>query len=355
MDKWQKFLREARKTNNPPRKSAAGIRRSIGALTQQGGETKGSPYKSVDDPLEGKEDEEDISAPPGAPGGLEEKSGDYRKRVRRYTKDRNKMLNVGGQKNTPPFTQKMSSHVTFDRLEEEVEPESFEKQPQLDPRLWADCVLKPKIAKRLQKIANDFIEGAGLDIQIEDLRLTGSLANYNWSKYSDIDLHIVVDFSKIDENAELVESFLYGVIWRWNELHDIMIYGHEVEIFVENVGHVTHSAGIYSIINEEWVIEPNPEKIEFDYVTARKKADAIETEVNMIEKFAQEKPRPALKSIDRLKEKIRTMRRAGLHSPLQEYSAENIAFKILRREETLDKLSQMKYNAYDNLLSMEDR
>jgi len=49
------------------------------------------------------------------------------------------------------------------------------------------------------------------------------------------------------------------------------------------------------------------------------------------------------------------MRRAGLHSPLQEYSAENIAFKILRREETLDKLSQMKYNAYDNLLSMEDR
>ncbi len=47
------------------------------------------------------------------------------------------------------------------------------------------------------------------------------------------------------------------------------------------------SSGIYSIMNNDWIIEPDPEKIDFDYVTARKKADAIETEVNMIEKFAR--------------------------------------------------------------------
>jgi hypothetical protein len=354
MDKWQKFLREARKTDNPPRKSAAGLRRSIGALTQQGGETKGSPYKDVEDPLEGKEDEDEISAPPGAPGGLEEKRSNYRKRVQRYTKDRNKLLNVGGQKNTPPYTQKMGSHVTFDRqLGEEVEPESFEKQPELQPKFWAAGKLNPKIAKRLEKIATEFLDGLEIGAEMVDLRLTGSLANYNWSKYSDADLHIVVDFSKIDENTELVEDFFYGAIWRWNELHDITIYGHEVEIFVENVGHVTHSAGIYSIMNNDWVIEPDPDKIDFDYVTARKKADAIETEVNMIEKFAEQKPRAALKSVERLKQKIRRMRKAGLHSPDQEYSAENIAFKILRREDTLTTLNDLKFGAYDSIMSME--
>jgi len=353
MDKWQKFLREARKLDNPPRKSAAGIRRSIGALTQQGGETKGSPYKKVKDPLEGKEDEDEISAPPGAPGGLEEKSGDYRKRVRRYTKDRNKMLNVGGQKNTPPFTQKMGSHVTFDRLEEEVEPESFEKQPELEPKFWVAGKLNPRIAKRLQKIANEFLDGLEIEAQMVDLRFTGSLANYNWSKYSDIDLHIVVDFSKIDENVELVKGFFDNARMRWNDLHDITIYGHEVEIYVEDMGEVHKSSGLYSITEGEWLTEPSPDKIDFDYPTARKKADALETEVNLIEKFVEQKPRDALKSIDRLKEKIRRMRRAGLNSPEQEYSAENIAFKILRREETLDKLNNMKYDAYDVVLTID--
>ena len=354
MKKWQEFLKEARKLDNPPRKSAAGIRRSIGALTQQGGETKGSPYKDVEDPLEGKEDEDEISAPPGAPGGLEEKSGDYRKRIRRYTKDRNKMLNVGGQKNTPPYTQKMGSHVTFDRqLGEEVEPESFEKQPELAPKFWVAGKLNPKIVKRLQKIANEFLEGLEIGAEMEDLRLTGSLANYNWSKYSDIDLHIVVDFSKIDENAELVKGFFDGARMRWNDLHDIAIYGHEVEIYVENAGEVHKSSGIYSLLDEEWIIEPTPDKIDFDYVTARKKADGIEAEVNLVDKFVATKPRAAVKSIDRLKTKIRRMRQAGLNSRESEYSAENIAFKILRREETLNKLNDMKYDAYDAVLSIE--
>ena len=138
---------------------------------------------------------------------LAEKDG-YRKRVRRYTKDRNKILNVGGQKNTPPYTQKMGSHVTFDRqLGEEVEPESFEKQPELDPKIWNEQILDKNISKRLAKIANEFLEGLDIGATMEDLRFTGSLANYNWSKYSDIDLHIVVDFSKIDENTELVKGF----------------------------------------------------------------------------------------------------------------------------------------------------
>jgi len=279
----------------------------------------------------------------------------YRKRVQSYVRDRDKMLNKGGQKNSPPFTKKMGSHVTFEKLrEEDVDPETFEKQPELDPKIWQDGMLNKNISKRLTKIANEFLSGLEIGATMEDLRLTGSMANYNWSKYSDIDLHIVVDFSKIDENVELVKSFFHGAIWRWNELHDIMIYGHEVEIFVENVEHVTHSAGIYSIMSGTWVVEPDPAKVEFDYITARKKADAIETQVNLIDKFAVEKPREALKSIEKLKEKIRRMRKAGLYSPEQEYSAENIAFKILRREETLEKLNDMKYSAYDQVLSIGD-
>ena len=255
-------------------------------------------------------------------------------------------------KSGAPFDNKTKRAGT-DRLRfEEVEPESFEKQPELDPKIWQEGKLNKNISKRLTRIANEFLDGLEIGATMEDLRFTGSLANYNWSKYSDIDLHLVVDFSKIDENKELVKGFFDSARMRWNDLHDITIFGYEVEIYVENVGEIHKSSGLYSIAKDEWITEPSPEQVDFDYLAARKKADALETEVNLIEKFAEQKPRDAIKSIDRLKEKIRRLRKAGLDSRDQEYSAENIAFKILRREEILDKLNQMKYDSYDRVLSI---
>jgi predicted nucleotidyltransferase len=67
--------------------------------------------------------------------------------------------------------------------------------------------MKEEIREPMLKIASNFIEGLPFDVKIEDITLTGSLANYNWSSYSDVDLHIIVDFSKIDENYDLVKGF----------------------------------------------------------------------------------------------------------------------------------------------------
>tara|TARA_B100000902_G_scaffold298463_1_gene285777 strand:- start:350 stop:622 length:273 start_codon:yes stop_codon:yes gene_type:complete len=86
---------------------------------------------------------------------------------------------------------------------------------------------------------------------------------------------------------------------------------------------------------------------------ARKKSDDIETQVNLLQHVLDSgKYESVLKSVERLKDKIRRMRRAGLDSPAQEFSPENIAFKILRREETLQKLNDMKYDAYDRIMSV---
>ena len=166
------------------------------------------------------------------------------KAQKNYKKQRRKndiYTTTAGHKNLSsgaPFTTKPKRFGT-DRLRfEEVEPESFEKQAELNPKFWQDKKLNKNIFKRLMKIAREFLDGLGVELQMEDLRFTGSLANYNWSKYSDIDLHIVVDFSKIDENTELVKSFFDNARMRWNDLHDITIYGAEVEIYVENVGDI---------------------------------------------------------------------------------------------------------------------
>ena len=254
-----------------------------------------------------------------------------------------------------PFDSKVKRAGT-DRLRfEEVEPESFESKDQLEPRFWSpNKELKRSVSKRLQRIADDFLEGLQIDVTMEDLRLTGSIANYNWSKYSDVDLHIVVNFDKLGvDDPEIVKGFFDLARVKWNIDHDIMIYGHEVEIFIEDVGHDTISSGIYSISSGDWVVEPAPKDEEIDISTARKKSDDIQTKINLISRFVDQKPKSALKSVSKLKAKIRRMRKIGLNSDRGEFSPENIAFKILRREQALEKLSGLKKRAYDKYMSLE--
>jgi len=284
-----------------------------------------------------------------------QKRSSYKNRIRRYVKDRNKMLKKGGQKNTPPFTKEMGSHVTFDKqLEEDIDPETFEKKVELEPHIFRNEIIKPKVRKRLLKIAQDFIENinVGKTVAPIDIRLTGSLANYNWSKYSDIDLHLIVDFAEIDEDLQLVKSLFDAVRMNWNNKHNIKVYGYEVEIYIESIEEQHISSGVYSVLDSQWIVEPDPMQVEIDHVTARKKSDDIITQINLIEKFAVQKPKVAMKNIERLRAKVRRLRSAGLKSDKAEFSAENIAFKILRREEALDRLAQMRHTIYDRLMSM---
>ena len=217
--------------------------------------------------------------------------------------------------------------------------------------------MKPRIRRRLLEIAQDFIENLNIGTEVVplDVRLTGSLANYNWSKYSDVDLHIIVDFKTIDENEELVKSMFDAVRINWNNDHDVHICGFEVEIYVENANEEHIASGVYSVLDDKWVKEPDPTQVEIDHVTARKKSDDILTQINLIEKFALQKPQAAMKSIENLRAKIRKLRSVGLNSPKAEFSAENVAFKILRREGALDRLGELRHNVYDMLMSLNEK
>ena len=280
----------------------------------------------------------------------------YKNRIKSYIGDRNALLDRGGQKNSPPYTKKMGDHVTFDKqLEEEVDPESFKTHDTLEPRIWKDEKLKPGIRKNLFKIVNDFIESLPVPVKVKDITLTGSLANYNWSSYSDVDLHIIVDFLEVDENRALVKSFFDNARMRWNNKHNIRIKGYDVEIYVEDSRESHKSSGVYSILKGEWNKEPKKFQASVDFSTARRKADDIEFQVNIVDNLIiSKKYNSALKNIDRLKTKIRNMRRAGLESPQQEFSVENITFKILRRNGILDMLDQLKTQAYDSLINIRE-
>jgi len=292
-------------------------------------------------------------------------AGSYRDRVKpkRLEKDINTYTGHGSkkaQKGSPfkklkvSFKGKGFNDISAP-LEEEVEAESFDTQEVLEPRIWEEEALKPLISTKLIKIAQDFIDNLPIEVDVEDIRLTGSLANYNWSTYSDIDLHIIVDFAGVDENRALVKSFFDNARMRWNNKHHITMKGYDVEIYIEDSREQHLSSGIYSLLEEEWIKKPQRFRNSIDFFSARKKADDMETQANMVNNLVNaEKFKEALKAIERIKNKIKKMRNAGLESAMREFSIENIAFKILRRNDILQMLNTLRDTAYDRLMTVKE-
>jgi hypothetical protein len=267
---------------------------------------------------------------------------------------------VSGHKNLAsgaPYNNKTKRAGT-DRLRFEVlevDPEGFQINDELEPNIWKGEQLRPFIGKKLMEIANDFIDGLPFNVNIQDVRFTGSLANYNWSKYSDIDLHIVIDFSELDDNKELVKEMFDAKRLRWNEHHDITLKGYEVELYIEDESEEHSSSGVYSVMNDEWVNKPERTDTSIDLDTAKKKASDIEQQIASIDAmFSRREFEKVIRHVDRLKKKIRTMRQAGLDTEAMEFSPENIAFKLLRRNDMLDVLTKLKYKAYDQSMTLDD-
>ena len=76
----------------------------------------------------------------------------------------------------------------------QINLKSFNFKKELNPKIWKNGKLKDNIRKRLVKIAKEFVESTELDFIPVDIVIVGSIASFNWSKYSDIDLHIITDF-----------------------------------------------------------------------------------------------------------------------------------------------------------------
>jgi len=245
-------------------------------------------------------------------------------------------------------------------IAEDVDPESidvssFEVHDEINKDFWnqPEDRLDPEIREKLLAIAQDFYDSLEVgDAQFSDITFTGSLAALNYSKFSDVDLHILVDFSDVDDKTELVREYFNAMKSVWNRLHDILIKGYEVEVYVQDINDPHEAQGLYSVLNNEWIKFPTPEKSNFDKDNVKKKAASLMDQIDRVTKLIDEKKyEEAELYAEKLKVKIRKMRKTGLET-IGAYSVENLAFKVLRRNDYLEKLSNAKREAYDSLHSL---
>lgn len=230
------------------------------------------------------------------------------------------------------------------RLDDLLEEQLVTVNRVLNPKLWEDSVLKREIRAKLYEIAKAFEEFIGIELKVKDYTITGSNANYTWTEYSDLDLHLIIPGTPTDEQRELFNAKKA----LWSEQHNITIKSLPVECYVQGEDEPHHSTGVYSITKNKWLVEPKKVKPKLDDAAIEAKKDAIlhDIQIAMLSKD--------LNKLRAVKDKITKMRKAGLEKA-GEWSTENLVFKILRNLGLIDQITEKIRELEDQELSLEQQ
>jgi hypothetical protein len=216
----------------------------------------------------------------------------------------------------------------------------------LNPVAWEEKNLRADIRTHLLKVAQQFVEYLEIPgFQVLDIVLTGSNANYNWNRFSDFDLHVVTDYDSL-QCPDIAENFYNAKKKIWNDAHDIMIQDHEIELYIEDDDNPPHSGGMYSLMRDEWVKEPQHDEPEIDGRAIQLKVKSM---LNLIRKSMEH-----AESADDLKmvlKRLRDMRKSGLESG-GEFGVENLTFKTLRNMGAIDMIARAALRLQDRDLTL---
>ena len=244
---------------------------------------------------------------------------------------------------------------------EDINLKSFEIQDELNPKFWINNKINSRVRLKLLDLADEFYDSLNIKwVKPKDIVLTGSIANYNWSKYSDVDVHILVDYKEVWKKTDFVQDYFDSKKQLWSEEHKgLKIYGFPVEMYVEDINNDNPSSGIYSLEKNEWLVEPN------DFQDAEINEDSIKeisakliTEIdNIDEQLKTEKDNHKLEVLStkmkKLFDRLVKQRKESLqkHGEMGTY---NIVWKVLRRTGYLDKIWEIINNVYNKVNSIKE-
>jgi len=248
----------------------------------------------------------------------------------------------------------------------DIDLSQFELKNTLNPQIWNEykegSFLKEGVRDSLLRIAKAFWDSLGFDAEdISDILLVGSSCNFNWSEASDLDLHIEVNYSSIDDNVTLMEDYFKTKSREWNSNHpNLNISGIKVEVFVQDIGGCC-SCAKYSILHDKWLVEPR-HLDEGLHTLKRKDKEFIKKKSALIMGIIDGIVKQFNKNIEDgdyvelyldiqdLLSKLTSMRKKALKRG-GEMDKNNIVYKVLRRSEHLTTLWELNDKCFDKIYS----
>ena len=254
----------------------------------------------------------------------------------------------------------MSSSLLNEIIDEvnadEINLSSFTPKEELNPSIWNGEKLKKGIREKLIDIFDAYWKDNGYNDDPEDILLIGSSCNYNWYENSDLDLHIIVDFNKLDNNKKFVEKYYKSTCREWNNAHEnLNINGVPVEIYVQDIDSDIDSEGVYSLMDNKWLRKPDKTKIngaDIDSEKIKSTVADIETIIdNMGKVYEHTDNYPELyDDVNKLIDNLINLRKKGL-SRKGEMDEANIIYKSIKRNGYLEKLWDLSDKVFDKVFS----
>lgn len=233
--------------------------------------------------------------------------------------------------------------------------ENIEKHDELNPALFnKDTTLKPEIKEKITAIVEEFLKDfieVEVELTVQDIILTGSNASYNYTKDSDLDIHIIADSSKIEDTLNLHKVIYDAYKNAFNKKFEIELNKVPVELYVETQDTPLVSNGIYSVMNDKWVKEPIKDDIpEVDQEAIYKAFKPWEKRYKvLVDKITDDTDDES--EIDKFIDKLYELRQEGLANE-GEYSIGNLIFKEMRSKGYLDNLKELRHKVIAQRLSL---
>lgn len=224
--------------------------------------------------------------------------------------------------------------------------EVFETHDELNQQLFDNDVLRKDIRERLLEIVELFISKIREDnipLDVIDYWLLGSNAAYNYGPKSDIDIHIIVNLEDLGVDPYILQLLYDYIKSDFNNKYDIMVKGHEVELYLEDVRSGAVTNGIYSLKQNKWIKFPTrTEYMRFDVTETDEYKDWYQRYLSLedsdIEQFIND---------------LYLMRKESLATD-GEWGTGNLIFKEFRNLGFLDPLKDRKYEHRSKELTLEE-
>lgn len=232
---------------------------------------------------------------------------------------------------------------------------SFKNKNELHPDIWDviddnNIKIHNDIRKGILDIVKLFVEFFNIkNLIINDVVIVGSLVNYNWSNYSDLDIHIVIDKNKLSDDENIIEELIDAKIKQFDEKYDLKVKGFDIEVYIEGIDEVNISNGRYSVLYKKWINTPVQTEFKIDKDKIIKKVKFFKKQLNIIKSIKDLESK--LNKIEKLKDKIKKYRKCGLDRS-GENSTENLIFKYLRRSGYMEELYDINTETKNKLYSV---
>ena len=241
----------------------------------------------------------------------------------------------------------------FIDLDKSLLDEDIEKHEELNPKLFDENEeLNTEVKETIEKIVDTFIKELhedGVKFNLKDIILVGSNVSYNYTKDSDLDIHIIADSNGLECPDDLYPLLYSAYRSIFNKNYDITIKGIPAEIYVEIDKPAGISNGVYSL-KDGWIKKPEPKSIpNLDKEAFDKLFKEWEEKYNQLLSRINE---DLSDDIYNFIEDLYDLRKESIAKE-GEYGLGNLVFKEFRNRGYLDNLKELRKQEKSKELSLE--